>query len=55
MAPPVPVPVVPLAVNCLLSALGCLATLKLIPAFKDHFIAAKLYGVDMNKTSKKQV
>ncbi|KAG7266911.1 hypothetical protein CRUP_005516 [Coryphaenoides rupestris] len=50
-----PVPLVPLAVNCLLSALGCLATMRLIPAFKEHFIAAKLYGVDMNKTSKHQV
>uniref|UniRef100_A0A8C4Z4X6 UDP-N-acetylglucosamine--dolichyl-phosphate N-acetylglucosaminephosphotransferase n=1 Tax=Gadus morhua TaxID=8049 RepID=A0A8C4Z4X6_GADMO len=49
------IPVLPLLINCMLSALGCLATIKLIPAFKDHFIAAKLYGIDMNKTSKKQV
>uniref|UniRef100_A0A674N3B3 UDP-N-acetylglucosamine--dolichyl-phosphate N-acetylglucosaminephosphotransferase n=1 Tax=Takifugu rubripes TaxID=31033 RepID=A0A674N3B3_TAKRU len=50
-----PVPVLPLVINCLLSALGCLATLKLIPAFKDHFIAARLYGIDLNKTSKKEI
>ncbi|KAJ3589092.1 hypothetical protein NHX12_009940 [Muraenolepis orangiensis] len=50
-----PIPFFPLTVNCLLSALGCLATIKLIPAFKDHFLAAKLYGIDMNKTSKKEV
>lgn len=50
-----PVPVLPLVINGLLSALGCLATLKLIPAFKDHFISARLYGMDLNKTSKKEM
>ncbi|KAF3840731.1 hypothetical protein F7725_006593 [Dissostichus mawsoni] len=50
-----PVPVLPLVINCFLSMLGCLATLKLIPAFKDHFISARLYGMDLNKTSKKEV
>lgn len=49
------VPVLPLVINGLLSALGCLATLKLIPAFKDHFISARLYGIDLNKTSKKEM
>lgn len=38
-----------------MSALGSLATLKLIPAFKDHFISARLYGMDLNKTNKKEV
>lgn len=50
-----PIPVLPLVINCFMSVLGCLATLKLIPAFKDHFISARLYGVDLNKTSKKEV
>ncbi|CAG02872.1 unnamed protein product [Tetraodon nigroviridis] len=49
------VPVLPLVINGLLSALGCLATLKLIPAFKDHFISARLYGMDLNKTTKKEI
>ncbi|TNN72510.1 UDP-N-acetylglucosamine--dolichyl-phosphate N-acetylglucosaminephosphotransferase [Liparis tanakae] len=50
-----PVPVLPLVINCFLSLLGCMATLKLIPAFKDHFISARLYGMDLNKISKKEV
>lgn len=49
------VPTLPLVVNCLLSALGCLATAKLIPAFREHFIAARLFGMDLNKTSKQEV
>lgn len=50
-----PVPVLPLVISCFMSMLGCMATLKLIPAFKDHFISARLYGMDLNKTSKKEV
>lgn len=50
-----PLPVLPLVINGLMSALGCVATLKLIPAFKDHFIAARLYGIDLNKTTKTEV
>ncbi|KAK5616269.1 UDP-N-acetylglucosamine--dolichyl-phosphate N-acetylglucosaminephosphotransferase [Crenichthys baileyi] len=50
-----PVPALPLVISCFMSVLGCMATLKLIPAFKDHFIAARLYGMDLNKTSKKEV
>ncbi|XP_053703670.1 UDP-N-acetylglucosamine--dolichyl-phosphate N-acetylglucosaminephosphotransferase [Synchiropus splendidus] len=49
------VPTLPLVVNCLLSALGCMATAKLIPAFREHFIAARLFGMDLNKTSKQEV
>uniref|UniRef100_A0AAY4E1Y7 UDP-N-acetylglucosamine--dolichyl-phosphate N-acetylglucosaminephosphotransferase n=1 Tax=Denticeps clupeoides TaxID=299321 RepID=A0AAY4E1Y7_9TELE len=51
----VPIPVLPLAINGCMSALGCVATIKLIPAFKEHFIGARLSGVDMNKATKKQV
>lgn len=50
-----PVPVLPLVINGVMSALGCMATLKLIPAFKDHFISARLFGMDLNKTTKKEV
>ncbi|KAL0193426.1 hypothetical protein M9458_011722, partial [Cirrhinus mrigala] len=50
-----PIPALPLIINCCMSALGCIATVKLIPAFKDHFISARLYGMDLNKTIKKEV
>ncbi|KAG8008146.1 UDP-N-acetylglucosamine--dolichyl-phosphate N-acetylglucosaminephosphotransferase [Nibea albiflora] len=50
-----PVPVLPLVINGVMSALGCMATLKLIPAFKDHFISARLFGMDLNKTTKQEV
>lgn len=50
-----PVPVLPLVINCFMSMFGYLATIKLIPAFREHFIAARLYGMDLNKTSKKEV
>ncbi|XP_063798715.1 UDP-N-acetylglucosamine--dolichyl-phosphate N-acetylglucosaminephosphotransferase [Pseudophryne corroboree] len=48
-------PAVPLLVNLAGSVLGGLATALLIPAFKEHFIAARLYGIDMNKSSKEPV
>lgn len=47
--------IVPLLVNVAGSVLGGLATAALIPAFKEHFISAKLYGVDMNKSSREPV
>lgn len=50
-----PIPVLTLVINCLMSAVGCLATLTLIPAFKEHFISARLFGKDLNKTVKKEV
>lgn len=50
-----PIPVLTLVINCFMSVLGCMATLTLIPAFKEHFISARLYGLDMNKTVKKEV
>ncbi|KAF6728885.1 UDP-N-acetylglucosamine--dolichyl-phosphate N-acetylglucosaminephosphotransferase [Oryzias melastigma] len=49
------IPVLPLLINGFMSVLGCMATLKLIPAFKEHFISARLYGMDLNKTIKKEV
>ncbi|XP_063291870.1 UDP-N-acetylglucosamine--dolichyl-phosphate N-acetylglucosaminephosphotransferase [Pelobates fuscus] len=48
-------PVVPLLVNVAGSVLGGIATATLIPTFKEHFIAAKLYGTDMNKKSREPI
>uniref|UniRef100_A0A8C8RU93 UDP-N-acetylglucosamine--dolichyl-phosphate N-acetylglucosaminephosphotransferase n=1 Tax=Pelusios castaneus TaxID=367368 RepID=A0A8C8RU93_9SAUR len=48
-------PVIPLLINFCGALLGFVATLTLIPAFKDHFIAAKLFGIDLNKTSKQPI
>ncbi|KAG9351454.1 hypothetical protein JZ751_022704 [Albula glossodonta] len=50
-----PIPVFPLLINLCMSVLGCAATAKLIPAFKEHFITARLYGMDLNKTNKKEI
>uniref|UniRef100_A0A8C5PHK1 UDP-N-acetylglucosamine--dolichyl-phosphate N-acetylglucosaminephosphotransferase n=1 Tax=Leptobrachium leishanense TaxID=445787 RepID=A0A8C5PHK1_9ANUR len=48
-------PVPPLLVNVAGSVVGGIATATLIPTFKEHFIAAKLYGIDLNKTKKELV
>ncbi|XP_069470483.1 UDP-N-acetylglucosamine--dolichyl-phosphate N-acetylglucosaminephosphotransferase [Ambystoma mexicanum] len=48
-------PLFPLLINFGGSLLGFLGTLTLIPAFKGHFIAAKLFGIDMNKSSKQPI
>uniref|UniRef100_A0A8B9V8W2 UDP-N-acetylglucosamine--dolichyl-phosphate N-acetylglucosaminephosphotransferase n=1 Tax=Anas zonorhyncha TaxID=75864 RepID=A0A8B9V8W2_9AVES len=46
-------PAVPLAINLCGSLLGMAATLTLIPAFKERFVAARLFGQDLNKTSRR--
>ncbi|XP_056365796.1 UDP-N-acetylglucosamine--dolichyl-phosphate N-acetylglucosaminephosphotransferase isoform X1 [Oenanthe melanoleuca] len=48
-------PAVPLLVNLGGSLLGFAATLTLIPAFTEHFLAARLFGEDLNKTSRRPV
>ncbi|NWZ27561.1 GPT acetylglucosaminephosphotransferase, partial [Asarcornis scutulata] len=48
-------PAVPLAINLCGSLLGMAATLTLIPAFKERFVAARLFGQDLNKTSRRPV
>uniref|UniRef100_UPI00398EA97F UDP-N-acetylglucosamine--dolichyl-phosphate N-acetylglucosaminephosphotransferase n=1 Tax=Pristiophorus japonicus TaxID=55135 RepID=UPI00398EA97F len=48
-------PALPLLINLSCSLLGCLGTALLIPAFREHFIAARLYGIDLNKSSKEQI
>lgn len=48
-------PAVPLLINLGGSLLGLAATLTLIPAFTDRFLAARLFGEDLNKTSRRPV
>ncbi|PNI65905.1 DPAGT1 isoform 10 [Pan troglodytes] len=45
----------PLLINLIVSLLGFVATVTLIPAFRGHFIAARLCGQDLNKTSRQQI
>ncbi|XP_069324938.1 UDP-N-acetylglucosamine--dolichyl-phosphate N-acetylglucosaminephosphotransferase isoform X2 [Eulemur rufifrons] len=45
----------PLLVNLIGSLLGFVATLTLIPAFRGHFIAARLCGQDLNKSGRQQI
>lgn len=48
-------PAVPLVINLGGSLLGFVATLTLIPAFKERFLAARLFGEDLNKASRQPV
>lgn len=52
--PELPLPL-PLLVNLIGSLLGFVATVTLIPAFRSHFIAARLCGQDLNKLSQQQI
>lgn len=45
----------PLLVNLIGSLLGFVATVTLIPAFRNHFIDARLCGQDLNKLSRQQI
>eukprot|EP00466_Bigelowiella_natans_P017688 jgi/Bigna1/49930/estExt_Genewise1.C_610033 len=40
---------IPLATNVVLSGLGCLGTMYVIPHFREKFIKARLFGIDLNK------
>ncbi|KAK7497087.1 hypothetical protein BaRGS_00011617 [Batillaria attramentaria] len=44
-----------LAVNAVMSAAGFLVCFNIIPKFKDMFIKANLFGIDMSKRSKEKV
>ncbi|GAB5354274.1 hypothetical protein AAMO2058_000105000 [Amorphochlora amoebiformis] len=44
----------PLAINLVLAGLGCIATLYIIPGFRQMFIKAGLYGIDLNKNTTKR-
>ncbi|XP_066495382.1 UDP-N-acetylglucosamine--dolichyl-phosphate N-acetylglucosaminephosphotransferase [Tiliqua scincoides] len=48
-------PAAPLLINFLGSLLGFVATLTLIPACEQLFVAARLCGVDLNKASRRPV
>ncbi|XP_021231517.1 UDP-N-acetylglucosamine--dolichyl-phosphate N-acetylglucosaminephosphotransferase isoform X2 [Numida meleagris] len=48
-------PAAPLLINLGESLLGFVATLTLIPAFKDHFLAARLFGEDLNKAFRRPI
>uniref|UniRef100_A0A7N4V3R7 Dolichyl-phosphate N-acetylglucosaminephosphotransferase 1 n=1 Tax=Sarcophilus harrisii TaxID=9305 RepID=A0A7N4V3R7_SARHA len=50
-----PFPALPLLINLGGSLLGFVATLTLIPAFRGHFITARLCGLDLNKTSRQPI
>ncbi|XP_048199922.1 UDP-N-acetylglucosamine--dolichyl-phosphate N-acetylglucosaminephosphotransferase isoform X1 [Perognathus longimembris pacificus] len=52
--PDLPVPP-PLVVNLIGSLLGFVATVTLIPAFREHFIAARLCGRDLNKPIRREI
>lgn len=45
----------PIIVNCLASLVAYLVTVRLIPKFKDMFIKANLYGIDMSKSRKEKI
>nr|XP_002130460.1 UDP-N-acetylglucosamine--dolichyl-phosphate N-acetylglucosaminephosphotransferase-like [Ciona intestinalis] len=47
--------VITLSINGLVSVIGYILTLKLIPSFADHFVSAKLYGRDLNKVSDQKI
>lgn len=44
-----------LIINGAVACVGFIMTMKLIPSFSQLFIAANLYGRDMNKTSDRKV
>lgn len=44
-----------LSVNLIVSLLGFVATLTLIPAFHGHFMSAGLSGKDLNKHDQKRM
>ncbi|KAK6173487.1 hypothetical protein SNE40_016928 [Patella caerulea] len=44
-----------LLINAAMSAVGFAICMSIIPKFKDMFIKANLFGVDMSKTTKKKV
>ncbi|KAJ9578408.1 hypothetical protein L9F63_005366 [Diploptera punctata] len=45
----------PVTVNCVYSIVAYIVTVRLIPKFKDMFIKANLYGIDMSKNRKEKI
>jgi UDP-N-acetylglucosamine--dolichyl-phosphate N-acetylglucosaminephosphotransferase len=42
----------PVLVNSVVSVVAYLVTVRIIPRFKDMFVKANLYGIDMSKKRK---
>lgn len=45
----------PIVVNTLVSVVSYLVTVRLIPRFKDMFVKANLFGIDMSKSRKEKI
>lgn len=45
----------PVLVNSVVSIVAYLVTLRIIPRFKDMFVKANLYGIDMSKNRKEKM
>jgi UDP-N-acetylglucosamine--dolichyl-phosphate N-acetylglucosaminephosphotransferase len=45
----------PVFVNSVMSVVAYIVTLRIIPRFKDMFVKANLYGIDMSKKRKEKM
>jgi UDP-N-acetylglucosamine--dolichyl-phosphate N-acetylglucosaminephosphotransferase len=45
----------PIIVNVIVSVAAYVVTVRIIPRFKDMFIKANLYGIDMSKSRKEKM
>jgi UDP-N-acetylglucosamine--dolichyl-phosphate N-acetylglucosaminephosphotransferase len=45
----------PIIVNVIVSAVAYVVAVRIIPRFRDMFIKANLYGIDMSKSSKEKM
>lgn len=45
----------PVLVNGIVSVVAYVVTVRIIPRFKDMFVKANLYGVDMSKSRKEKM
>jgi UDP-N-acetylglucosamine--dolichyl-phosphate N-acetylglucosaminephosphotransferase len=45
----------PILVNSVVSVVAYLVAVRIIPRFKDMFVKANLYGVDMSKSRKEKL
>jgi UDP-N-acetylglucosamine--dolichyl-phosphate N-acetylglucosaminephosphotransferase len=45
----------PIIVNVTVSVVAYVVTVRIIPRFKDMFVKANLYGIDMSKSRKEKM
>ena len=45
----------PIIVNVIVSVVAYVVAVRIIPRFRDMFIKANLYGLDMSKSSKEKM